>query len=94
MFQTSILLNLVHIGFGVAGLLAARRSATARAYLIGGGAALFVLGVYGLLVDYTSEWNFLPFDRADEWLHIGLGIGMLYAGLAVGLARLRPVTSA
>jgi Domain of unknown function (DUF4383) len=93
-FQTSILLNLVHIGFGVAGLLAARRSATARAYLTGGGAALFVLGVYGLLVDYTSEWNFLPFDRADEWLHIGLGIGMLYAGLAVGLARLRPVTSA
>jgi len=58
------------------------------------GAALFVLGVYGLLVDYTSEWNFLPLDRADEWLHIGLGIGMLYAGLAVGLARLRPVTSA
>src|SRR5207237_826206 len=40
LFQTSILLNLVHMGFGVAGLLAARRWPSARAYLTGGGALL------------------------------------------------------
>ena len=93
LFQTSILLNLVHIGFGVAGLVAARRWTTARAYLTVGGTAFFALGIYGLLVDYVSGWNFLPFDRADDWLHIGLGLGMLYAGLAAGLGAFRPATS-
>lgn len=93
LFQTSILLNLLHIGAGVLGLLAARRPATARLYLSGGGAAFFALGVYGLLVDYSSDWNFLPFDRADDWLHVGLGIAMLHAGLGVRLAALRPATS-
>jgi Domain of unknown function (DUF4383) len=92
-FQTSILLNLVHIGLGVAGLVAARRWTTARLYLAIGGAATFGLGIYGLLVSYRSGWNFLSLDRADEWLHIGLGIGMLYAGLGVGLGALRPATS-
>jgi hypothetical protein len=92
-FQTSILLNLVHISAGVLGLVAARGVAAARVYLSGGGTGFFVLGVYGLLIDYGSGWNFLPFDRADDWLHIGLGIGMLYAGLAVGLAWLRPAAT-
>ena len=89
-FQVSILLNFAHVGFGTAGLLAGRRWWTARAYLSGSGTAFFVLGIYGLLVRYTSGWNFLPFDRADEWLHIGLGIGMVYAGAAVGWSALRP----
>ena len=89
-FQTSILLNLVHIGFGVLGIAVARSGATARAYLTGGGTACFALGVYGLLIDRASGWNFLPIDRADDWLHLGLGVAMLYAGLAVGLSALRP----
>jgi hypothetical protein len=89
-FQTSILLNLVRIGFGVAGLLVARSAMTSRAYLSGGGTACFAVGVYGLLIDRASGWNFLPVDRADDWLHLGLGIAMLYAGLAVGLSALRP----
>jgi len=92
-FQTSILLNLVHLGAGVVGLAAASRWWWARTYLSGGGAAFFALGVYSLLVDYASGWNFLPFDRADDWLHVGLGIGMLYAGLAAGLGALRPAAT-
>jgi hypothetical protein len=93
LFQTSILLNLLHVGFGAVGLLAARRWATARGYLTLGGTAMFALGIYGLLVDYGSGWNFLPFDRADDWLHIGLGIGMLYGAVGAGLGALRPATT-
>jgi len=92
-FQTSILLNLVRIGAGVVGGIAAQRPGTARVYLSGGGTAFFALGVYGLLVDYSSRWNFLPVDRADDWLHLGLGVAMIYAGLGAGLATLRPATS-
>ena len=93
LFQTSILLNLVHIGAGVLGLTAAQRPGAARLYLSGGGTGFFGLGVYGLLVDYPSRWNFLPVDRADDWLHLGLGVAMLYAGLGVRLATPRPATS-
>jgi hypothetical protein len=34
--------------------------------------------------------GFMPVDRADDWLHVGFGIGMLYAGLAAGLSASRP----
>ena len=92
-FQVSILLNLVHIGFGTLGLLLARSTATARVYLSGGGAAYLALGVYGLLIDRAGDWNVVPVDRADDWLHMGLGVGMLYAGLAAALPGLRPAPS-
>jgi hypothetical protein len=93
-FQTSILHNLLYIGIGVAGLVAARRPASARSFLTFGGALYFALGIFGLLVDRESDWNFLPFDRAGDWLHIGIGIAMLYVGLAVRMAPSRPSAAA
>jgi len=92
-FQVSILHNLVHIGFGTLGLLMARTTATARVYLSGGGAAYLALGVYGLLIDRAGDANVVPVDRADDWLHLGLGVGMIYAGLAAALPGLRPAPS-
>ena len=92
-FRTSILLNLVHIGAGVLGLVAASRWSSARGFMSIGGGAFFALGVYGLLVATASDWNFGPFDRADDWLHLGLGVGMLWAGLAAGLGALRPAAT-
>jgi hypothetical protein len=85
-FQTSNLHNLLSIGVGVVGLVAARRPGSARAFLTGGGILLFAIGIYGLLIDYDSDWNFIPVNRADDWLNIGLGLAMLYAGVAVRLA--------
>ena len=92
-FQTSILHNLVHLGFGAAGLLAARTAVTARAYLSGVGIVYFALGIYGLLIDRFGSSNVVPVDRADDWLHVGLGVAMVYAGLAVALTPLRPAAS-
>jgi len=93
-FQTSILHNLLFIGIGVAGLIAARRPASARSFLTFGGAVFFALGIFGLLVDRESGWNFLPFDRAGDWLQVGIGIAMLYVGLAVRMAPTRPSAAA
>ena len=92
-FQTSILLNLLHVGFGAAGLVAARTAATSRAYLDGGGVVCFALGIYGLLIDRLGDSNVVPLDRADVWLHIGLGVAMVYAGLAAALPGFRPATA-
>ena len=50
-FEVSVLHNLVHLLFGVAGLAMARTWNGARSYLIGGGAIYLVLWLYGLLID-------------------------------------------
>lgn len=83
LFQVSILHNLVHLAFGVAGLALARTISGARAYLIGGGAIYLVLWLYGLVVDHGSTANFVPLNGADNWLHFLLGVGMIGLGLAL-----------
>lgn len=79
-FQISVLHNLVHLAFGVAGLAMARSAATARTYLLAGGAVYLVLWLYGLLVGHHSSANFVPLNTADDWLHFALGIGMIALG--------------
>lgn len=83
-FGVSILHNVVHLLFGVAGLALARTWSGARAFLIGGGAIYLVLWLYGLLVDQGSNANFVPVDDADNWLHLVLGLGMVAVRLALG----------
>ena len=76
-FAVSVLHNIVHGLFGLAGLALAATPGGARAYLLGGGAiyaALFLLGRVG-----GAAW--LPADRADDWLHLVLGAGMIAAGI-------------
>jgi hypothetical protein len=86
-FQVSVLHNVVHLLFGLAGVLLSRTVSGARGFLIGGGAVYLVLWIYGLAVDQTSSANFVPINSADNWLHLVLAIGM--AGLGVLLSRRR-----
>ena len=81
LFEVSVLHNVVHLLFGVAGLALARSESTARAYLLGGGVIYLLLFVYGLVIDMDSAANFVPVNHADNWLHLALGIGMLALGL-------------
>jgi len=80
-FQVSVLHNIVHLLFGIAGLAMARTAANARLYLIGGGAIYLVLWLYGLVVGQDSSVNFVPLNTADDWLHLLLGVGMIALGL-------------
>lgn len=86
-FQVSVLHNIVHLLFGVAGIAAATRALPARHYLIWGGVIYLVLWVYGLLAASIPELNFVPVNGADNWLHLGLGIGMVLLGVLVGRNR-------
>lgn len=80
-FQVSILHNLVHLAFGLAGLAMARSARTAFTFLVGGGVIYLVLWVYGLVIDKDSAANFVPVNSADDWLHFVLGVGMIAAGM-------------
>jgi Domain of unknown function (DUF4383) len=80
-FEVSILHNIVHVAFGVAGLLLARTFSGARGFLIGGGVIYLLLWLYGLVIDHESAANFVPVNNADNWLHFGLGAAMVLLGV-------------
>src|ERR687895_184837 len=88
-FQVSILHNIVHLLFGVAGLAMARQLWTARLYLVGGGIIYLVLWLYGLLIDKDAGANFVPVNTADNWLHLGLAVGMVTLGLTLSRRGIR-----
>ncbi|GAA3692163.1 DUF4383 domain-containing protein [Zhihengliuella alba] len=84
-FQVSVLHNIVHLLFGVAGLALAKSHARAYNFLLWGGVIYLVLWLYGLFIDLDSAANFVPVNSADNWLHFVLGVGMI--GLALLLRR-------
>jgi len=89
-FQVSVLHNLVHLLFGVVGFVLARTADGARTYLLGGGVvylALWVLGVVG-----GGDW--IPANTADNWLHFGLGIGLIALGYASARSAVRTAATA
>ena len=80
-FEVSILHNVVHVLFGVAGLAMAKNARSATAYLLGGGVIYLVLALYGAVIDRDSNANFVPLNTADNLLHLVLGLGMIALGL-------------
>lgn len=81
LFEVSVLHNFIHLGFGAAGLLLAKTWDGARAYLVYGGVLYLLVAAYGWVVDHDHDANFVPLDRADNWLHLGAGAGMVALGL-------------
>jgi hypothetical protein len=75
-FQVSVLHNIVHVLFGLAGLALARTWEGARTFLIGGGVVYLLLWLLGLVGG--ADW--IPANSADDWLHFVLGIGMVGLG--------------
>jgi hypothetical protein len=92
LFDVSVLHNIVHLLFGIAGVALAKTWDSARTYLVYGGAVYLALFVYGVIFHGSSSANFVPVNWADNVLHLGLGIGMIGLGVALSkdAARTRP----
>jgi Domain of unknown function (DUF4383) len=86
-FAVSGLHNVVHLAFGILGAVMARSYAAARAYFLGGGLVYLGLWLHGALIEHDSATNFLPVNSADNWLHFGLGAGMVLLGLTLAGQR-------
>jgi ABC-type transport system involved in multi-copper enzyme maturation permease subunit len=76
-FQVSILHNVVHLLFGIAGIALSRTWENARTYLLGAGVIYIVLFVYGLFIGSGDSANFVPVNNGDDFLHLALGIALL-----------------
>ena len=83
-FEISILHNIVHLLFGIAGPALARTWDGARSFLLGGGIIYLVLFVYGAIWHGETGANWIPVNWADNILHLVLGGGMIALGLVLG----------
>jgi len=72
LFQVSVLHNIVHGLFAV-GIFMAATYEGAKKYLYGSGIVYIVLFLIGIIG--AGDW--VPINSADNWLHIGLAIGLI-----------------
>jgi hypothetical protein len=89
-FSVSVLHNLVHVAFGVAGLALATTARGARVFLVGGALVYLALFAYGLVVDPAAD--VVPVNAADNWLHVFLAVGLLALAFLAGTPR-RPTNT-
>lgn len=83
-FQVSILHNIVHLLFGIAGLAVATSFVASKNYLIWGGVVYALLFLYGLFVAGDNPVNVVPMNAADNWLHVVLAAAMIVLGVLLG----------
>ncbi len=90
LFAVSVLCNVIHLLYAVAGLALATSARTASWFLIVGGAGLLLLGLLGLFG--AAGW--IPLNTADGWLHLGVGAAMLGLSFLPARARARALVGA
>jgi len=87
-FPVNLLHNIVHLAFGVWGLIASRTWAGSKTFFTAGGIIYVVLTCVGFLS--PAGFGLVPLGGADIWLHAVLAIAMLGIGLTAKPAALAP----
>ncbi len=82
LFPVNVLHNVVHLGFGVWGLMVARTAAGATQFAKIGGGIYLALAILGFVAPTT--FGLIPIGGNDIWLHAILGIVLLAVGLQSG----------
>jgi hypothetical protein len=82
-FEISVLSNLIHLVFGVLGLIMGWMVGASIRYLLIGGVFFGLLGLYGIIVPDSSTADFLPANWPIGLLHLGLGVLMVVLGLTL-----------
>lgn len=90
LFPTNLLHNIVHLAFGVWGLVASRSFDGARSYARISGVIYLVLAALAF-VDPTT-FGLIPIGGNDVWLHALLGIVLAVVGFTAKPMVSAPVT--
>lgn len=77
-FPVNLLHNIVHLLFGIWGLVAARSWTGSKSYFKGAGIIYAVLTVVGFLS--PTGFGLVPLGGNDIWLHAVLAVAMLAIG--------------
>jgi hypothetical protein len=80
MFPVNVLHDIVHILFGIWGILAARSLAGARSYFRVVAIIYALLTVLGLLPATYTTFGMIPIYGYDVWLHLVLALVAAYFG--------------
>lgn len=77
-FPVNLLHNLVHLAFGVWGVIAGRGERASVIYALGSGVSYMILGVVGMFTD--SLLGMVPIGGYDVMLHLALAIVLAGCG--------------
>lgn len=80
LFPVNVLHDIVHLLFGIWGVLAARSLGGARAYFRGVAIIYAVLTVMGLIPTLKTTFGLIPLYGNDIWLHALLAVVAAYFG--------------
>lgn len=90
-FPVNLLHNIVHLLFGVWGLVASRSWSGSKTFFTVGGIIYVVLTCVGFLS--PTGFGLVPLGGADIWLHAVLAIAMLGIGLTAKAAPRLPCSA-
>lgn len=90
LFPVNVLHNLVHLAFGVWGIMASRSVDGAKSYALGAGVIYLVLTILGFLTPTT--FGLIPIGGNDIWLHALIAVVLLGAWAASRSATTAPTT--
>jgi hypothetical protein len=83
LFAVSVVHNVIHLAYAVAGIAMATSARLARWFLLAGGGVHLLIALTGL----TAAAALVPLNAADNWLHLTLGAAMSGFGLLPGRHR-------
>jgi hypothetical protein len=90
LFPVNLIHNVLHLIFGVWGLVASRSFSGAKTYATAVGVIYLVLAICGFFIPTT--FGFIPIGGNDIWLHAVIGIVLAGAGFTAkeGTAAPKP----
>ncbi len=82
-FPVNVLHSLVHLAFGIWGLLASRDWGKAKAYAKAVAVIYFLFVIMGLVPGLNTTFGLVPLHGNDVWLHLILAAPAAYFGFVL-----------
>ena len=83
LLPVNVVHNLLHLGFGVWGVLAHRSAGAARTYTRTVGIVYGVLAILGSISATATGLGYVPLYGGDVWFHLALALPAAYVGFLV-----------